>query len=60
MREPRMSQTFAEPATPAAAETRKPNVVILATGGTAVMYLLFVELLGVPFPDGLVDAVIGG
>lgn len=32
----------------------------LAASGTAVMYLLFVELLGVPFPDGLVDAVIGG
>ncbi|MCZ2815558.1 tripartite tricarboxylate transporter TctB family protein [Modestobacter sp. VKM Ac-2984] len=32
----------------------------LAVGGTAVMYLLFVELLGVPFPEGLVDAVIGG
>lgn len=32
----------------------------LAAGGTAVMYLLFVEALGVPFPDGLVDAVIGG
>ena len=32
----------------------------LAAAGTAVMYLLFVELLGVPFPDGLVDAVTGG
>ncbi|MCZ2811046.1 MULTISPECIES: tripartite tricarboxylate transporter TctB family protein [unclassified Modestobacter] len=32
----------------------------LAVSGTAVMYLLFVELLGVPFPDGLVDTVIGG
>ena len=34
--------------------------LVLAAGGTAVMYLLFVEALGVPFPDGLVDAVIGG
>ncbi|WP_308128098.1 tripartite tricarboxylate transporter TctB family protein [Modestobacter italicus] len=34
--------------------------LVLAVGGTAVMYLLFVEALGVPFPDGLVDAVIGG
>jgi putative tricarboxylic transport membrane protein len=32
----------------------------LAAAGTAVMYLLFVEALGVPFPDGVVDAVIGG
>ncbi|WP_299953433.1 tripartite tricarboxylate transporter TctB family protein [uncultured Modestobacter sp.] len=34
--------------------------LLLAAGGTAVMYLLFVEALGVPFPDGLVDAVVGG
>ena len=32
----------------------------LAAGGAAVLYLLFVEALGVPFPDGLLDAVIGG
>lgn len=32
----------------------------LAAGGAIVLHLLFVEALGVPFPDGLVTLVTGG
>ncbi|WP_214368200.1 tripartite tricarboxylate transporter TctB family protein [Pseudonocardia sp. H11422] len=34
--------------------------VTLAAGGSVGMYLLFVEALGVPFPDDVVSAVTGG
>lgn len=34
--------------------------LVLAVAGSLVLYLLFVTALGVPFPDGPVDRLIGG